>query len=369
MLDRGKLMKELRQHADKLFIADSYNYERARQVWQEIACDGAFIHKIKGADVPWALPTWEGQLDGTHTIQGNMVPFYQAASIDGSQVYPDRHQGSGCFLINIGVVSIKYGVTSSVQVASTPHLFTSEDAQDIGGAEFVNCKRQEMELQAGLHWYKSSEQSQNIRLLLFDGSLIFWHLKEQAIKNHFMPLYLALLHQLYQQRAVHGYYISLPKNRELTNLLRASVCNFAADDINAVAEFDHVTDTAIAHFFLEPWTYTAVFRSNHDVCKEYPPHLWPHFVYMHIEDEIARIEFPAWIAQDEVALAQLLDGIADQCRKGRGYPVVLAEAHEQAVIKGPDRDFFYQLITKMGVEQRQRVMLSQKSMKKRGIHV
>jgi hypothetical protein len=59
----------------------------------------------------------------------------------------------------------------------------------------------------------------------------------------------------------------------------------------------------------------------------------------------------------------------DQCNKGRGYPVVLAEAHEQAVVKGADRDFFYSVITKIGIEENKRILVSQKSAKKRRMSI
>jgi hypothetical protein len=61
--------------------------------------------------------------------------------------------------------------------------------------------------------------------------------------------------------------------------------------------------------------------------------------------------------------------ILDQSIKGRGYPVCLAEAHEQAVVKGPDRDFFYHVLQKVGIEQKQHYVVSQKSLKKRGIGI
>jgi hypothetical protein len=61
--------------------------------------------------------------------------------------------------------------------------------------------------------------------------------------------------------------------------------------------------------------------------------------------------------------------VVDQVKKGYGYPVALAEAHEQAVVKGPDRDFFYHLITKLGIEQRRRTTVSFKSAKKRSVAV
>ena len=70
-------------------------------------------------------------------------------------------------------------------------------------------------------------------------------------------------------------------------------------------------------------------------------HLVPHFFYMDVGAEIVRIEIPAWIARDEQKINTVAQIILNQSIKGRGYPVALAEAHEQAVVKGPDREFFY----------------------------
>jgi NurA-like 5'-3' nuclease len=82
-----------------------------------------------------------------------------------------------------------------------------------------------------------------------------------------------------------------------------------------------------------------------------------------------RVEVPAWIAHDEEKLKVIGKIVFDQAQKGRGYPVCLAEAHEQAVIKGPDREFFYHVLQKAGIEQKQHYAISQKSLKKRGIGI
>jgi hypothetical protein len=36
--------------------------------------------------------------------------------------------------------------------------------------------------------------------------------------------------------------------------------------------------------------------------------------------------------------------VLDQCRRGHGYPAVLTEAHEQAVLSVSDREQFWRLI-------------------------
>jgi hypothetical protein len=97
--------------------------------------------------------------------------------------------------------------------------------------------------------------------------------------------------------------------------------------------------------------------------------LHPHFFYLHVGNEVGRVEVPAWIANDKAAVNTIAAVIIDQSRKGRGYPVVIAEAHEQAVVKGPDREFFYQLINKIAFERNQRLIMSQKSIKKRGMGI
>jgi NurA-like 5'-3' nuclease len=105
--------------------------------------------------------------------------------------------------------------------------------------------------------------------------------------------------------------------------------------------------------------------SKAKIVEEYPDHLKPYFIYLDVGKEIARIEIPAWIAQQSEFVDSICSVVLDQSLKGNGYPVCLAEAHEQAVIKSPDRDFFNHLICKLGVEHKKRMYRSQKSIKKR----
>ena len=90
---------------------------------------------------------------------------------------------------------------------------------------------------------------------------------------------------------------------------------------------------------------------------------------MNVGKEIIRIETFDWIAKDDKNLDFICKVAIDQAEKGLGYPVVLAESHEQAVVKGPDREFFYHLIKKVALEEHKRLFYSQKSLKKRGIGI
>lgn len=376
MLNRALLLEQLQSMNNGLFIDTSDQLRIARESWQRIIKDPLFIYKVRQISTPWLVPDWYDSLGRVVSIESKIGP-YCVLAVDGSQVYPDRHQGSPCYLINIGSVLLQYGQPQQKMVTldSRPTVFTGHTNEDdlINGPDLVNCRRQEFELQVGLA--KSIECISNNQSIpfafLFDGSLIFWHLesKEQNLKDLFLNSYLNLLGEFYRSSILCAGYISLPKSKELVNLVRLELCGFQIEGCDKLEAVNFLVDSSIASFFLPANTRSIVFKSNAKIGSSYPEHLMPHFFYMNVGSEIVRIEVPAWIAFDEKKLDQVVAIILDQSLKGRGYPVALAEAHEQAVVKGPDRDFFYHLITKIGIESAQKLNHSQKSIKKRGMGV
>src|SRR5438552_4359226 len=129
MLDRPKLIKELQLHAHKVFTDYSQEIALARKTWEIIAADPTFKFRAQEANAPWPIPRWNGNLNETIEIQDNEQ--YSVLAIDGSQIYPDRHQGPFCFLINIGTVFFNYQNPSGVHFTSIPHVFNAEDEQEI----------------------------------------------------------------------------------------------------------------------------------------------------------------------------------------------------------------------------------------------
>jgi len=374
MLDRSKVIRELQQLADKLFPDYSYEHDIARSSWQRIVADSTFEYKVRAIkNPPWPVPCWTGIVDKAIPVAKNL-DHYTVVSVDGSQIYPDRHNNASCFLVNIGSVILPYGTSvTSAKFNSVPHVFTRCDesiAQMGVSADLVDCCRQEFELQAGLTLTKTIKKDHAI-VLLFDGSLIFWHLasKEIAIREKFLASYTALLYQLYEEQIPIAGYISLPKSKELLNLIRLELCAFDTDCSDLYSMVDKLIDTTIVRFFLKPFERSIVFQNRSNISQEYPACVVPHFFYLHVGTEIGRVEIPAWIAQDENLVSFIACVVLDQSIKGHGYPVALAEAHEQAVVKGPDRDFFYHMLHKIGMEKKSRPIISQKSLRKRKINI
>ena len=89
------------------------------------------------------------------------------------------------------------------------------------------------------------------------------------------------------------------------------------------------------------------------------------FYYLNTGDEIARMEVPAWVAEDETLLSLSHSLVLDQCRKGLGYPVSIMEAHEQAVIGGSERELFRRMVEDTLAERHLPVYTSEKERSKR----
>jgi hypothetical protein len=90
------------------------------------------------------------------------------------------------------------------------------------------------------------------------------------------------------------------------------------------------------------------------------------FCYLDAGDEIARLEVPAYVAASRALMDLAHWAAADQARRGRGYPVALAEAHEQAIVRWADREAFFRLVAQRFVREGHRVVLSAKQLRKRG---
>ena len=128
MLDRVKLLIELESVAHKLFVDSTPSYHLAQDVWQSILADSTFIYKVREiTNAPWPVPLWQDNLGDVITIEPITYP-HVVLSVDGSQIYPDRHNVLSCCLINTGSVVLPYNcVNKHVQLFSDPTVFAGID--------------------------------------------------------------------------------------------------------------------------------------------------------------------------------------------------------------------------------------------------
>jgi hypothetical protein len=101
---------------------------------------------------------------------------------------------------------------------------------------------------------------------------------------------------------------------------------------------------------LEPGERSAVFAIQSKFSKAYPDEIAPHFFYLNVGHQdnswLARVEIPAWVAENEKMLNNLHAVLIHQCKitGGRPYPYLLHRAHEVAVVSKQDQQQVTQMI-------------------------
>jgi hypothetical protein len=88
---------------------------------------------------------------------------------------------------------------------------------------------------------------------------------------------------------------------------------------------------------------SARFASRSPVLRHYGAGARVQFVYLNVGDEVARVEVPAWVGDTPALLDLVHATVVDGCARGWSYPPALSEAHEQAVIRGGEREAFLRM--------------------------
>ncbi|MDP7109706.1 MAG: DNA double-strand break repair nuclease NurA [Dehalococcoidales bacterium] len=345
--------------------------------------------KINASKTTWPVAGLFEGLEQSHPALPLPTEFTIIAS-DGSQIDVDRHQSFQCYLINIGSVALHYGPHPNAILESRPRLYAEDkdlmitapgrntQEEPIKGA-LLDIKRSVEECHRLVELAEELSPGSSI-LALLDGSLTLWGLTAypnfvaDTLLRKGLLTYLDQLRELNKDRQLAlASHISLPGSKDVVNAVRVAVCpdepvNCAYCSSLPEQACDIVTGLLDRDLFanlLAPGERSELFFSQSKVVKEhYGEHLI-YFFYLRLNDEIARVELPRWVAQDDGLLNLTHTLILDQCNRGHGYPVALSEAHEQAVVTAKDRGNFWQHIESLLVNEHLPTVNSSKSFSKR----
>ncbi|HEY9646230.1 MAG TPA: DNA double-strand break repair nuclease NurA, partial [Chroococcidiopsis sp.] len=171
-------------------------------------------------------------------------------------------------------------------------------------------------------------------------------------------------------------YLSAARSGESLNFVRLQTCPHPTPDCltHCAGQTDQapcnvlapLRDANIWSQLLQPGQRSPLWRSSAKILDCYGDHTI-YFCYLHVGAEVARVEVPQWVAVDERLFNQALSLTITQVQKGYGYPVALAEAHNQAVVRGSDRARFFALLEQQMIRVGLRnVGTSYKEARKRG---
>ena len=215
-------------------------------------------------------------------------------------------------------------------------------------------------------------------LAMTDGSLIYWFLDQMPApaRDQILEPILAAWDRLRQAQVPMVGYLSASRSSEALNFLRLQSCPHSQPDCQKHCEgqtdgapcqvFSPLRDVTLWATLLEPGQRGPLFKSSADSLQLYGDHQ-VYFCHVHVGAEIARVEFPEWVVNDPKLFDAALSLTLTQVQKGFGYPVTLAEAHNQAVVRGGDRNRFFALLEQQMLRAGlQNVGTSYKEARKRG---
>lgn len=292
-------------------------------------------------------------------------------SADGSQISPSHHEIAYCYLLNISRVIIHYGQSRYPLLDSVPEvIYRPEDLYasrqwGIGTEEWMGYKRTAAEAimlgELAAHCAEVSAVPNPPQgelcptLAMTDGSLIYWFLDQIPAKarDQILPPVLEAWERLRQSHIPVMGYISASRSGEGLNFLRLQACPYDTPDCLTHCEddrghlpcqsFSPLRDVTLWSTLLSPGERGPLWKSSADILGCYGDHS-VYFCYVHVGAEVARVEVPQWVIEDTALFNTALSLMLAQVQKGFGYPVALAEAHNQAVVRGGDRTRFFALL-------------------------
>lgn len=281
---------------------------------------------------------------------------YTVIAADGSNVPPDRDNPAYYYVLNTGLVTLRYGNAPMADIRTHAHLYYKPadlywDERRLIPMDATRLSHL-MRVEEIAVLPDLAEMIAPPCVVMVDGQLVMWGLQnEKADRWGLMARLNDAFGRLRDMRVPIVGYISGTASFEVMNMLRLYLCPtspatcqtcspFGPPEVALCHHLNGVRDPSVMFRHLEVNERSALFASHATILNGYDEEHRIIYFYFNTGDEIARIEVPRWVADDPDLLELVHGVITDQCqRTGQWppYPPVLHEAHEAAVISTQDR--------------------------------
>jgi hypothetical protein len=319
---RNRARDLLRRHADNL-DGLRYKVETAKEADPAVRC---------------ALPLNE-RLDTHLPPPGSPLNAVLIAA-DGSQIFPSRHKPILYYLINVGVIVMEMGTGNAPEIFVETNLYYGDENEaEIPTESQVALRRDLAERKKIL---EVCENYSGDIITLTDGQLELWGASDNESLREFeksIQDYLNTLRAFREKQIITAGYIDKPGANWLIRLLE--IAEIPESELKNQRHFNPlrgVTDVWLFSEILGKHERSAVFAFQAKTVEKYKNDLSLHFFYLNIGDEkhpnIARVDIPRWVVQDEIQLNLLHLSIIEQSRimGSKPFPYLLHRAHELAVV-------------------------------------
>lgn len=273
---------------------------------------------------------------------------------DGSQVLPDRHAAYLYSLINVGVVVYFHGQGEAPAQFSRPSLdypgrqgTTIEHFTDSSTVVGMRRDQAEIEILAKTAW-EYRQQAQPLVAVL-DQRLLYWPVVGTSDDEgrRVLEAWQEAMTSMQGSGCLLAGYIANPGKQSVLTMLDTLDFETPGFDKQRLEQRDPtpgLTDATVFSHLLKPGQRSKIFidisQHNEDfrdrdrlneVC----------FFYLNpgrSGKQIARVDIPMWVAEDNASVEAVHALIYDQCQILGDYPYVIARADEIAVVGRHDAD-------------------------------
>jgi hypothetical protein len=355
-------VKQLGEQAPQRAHELSEKRQRAMQRLQQVADQAddlrALVQLIvhqHDASLRCALPA--AQVDGSSEPLNASHPLPAAAPVfvlaaDGSQIELDRHAQVPYCLINVGAFQMHNLAPERPETYVQCQLFYDEQLYTITDASLaLQRDLREHTLLAEL-----AEKLPGAIVAFTDGPIELWGAKasgeEASAYQKSLHEHLENLSRLQRRGVTAAGYVDKPGANLLVRLLEISLAKpDQYSQIRSFRELQGVSDRDIFFHSLKPGERSTVFAMQSQSARDYQGELALHFFYLNVgmpgRHWLARVEIPAWVANNASQLDILHAVLVQQCRilGERPYPYALHRAHEVAVVSLDERNQVSEMIT------------------------
>lgn len=344
----AKHEKELKSNIEDVFaFLKSADEKKIQSILAKIPS------KDEKNEILFCLPYYSNYDEFLKSHRCHLNLEYEVFAVDGSNTEIDRHNLTPYYVLNIACVSIAYGEKESrfwyrtfPYIYLDQELYSDKDDVTFKNSSEISQERQQKEFEAILEYIEKSIQTEKLKIVLYDGNLIDWSQDRQGMR--FGRKANAILERIFllaeQKRIAVCGFISVPKNSIISNIYRIYMCEklriscreCPKEQKRECEKVGRIKDVVLFSS-LKEGEYSNIFYTLGRAFDEFEK-TDIGFVYLNTGYEIARIEFPLYIANDKDWFESCLGAIYHQCQLGFGYPISLTHAHEFSVISKDDKD-------------------------------
>jgi hypothetical protein len=336
-------------------------WEKARHLLDGDAQDLAALRK-KVEDVSQkydpslrcALPD-EDRVNGSFAVPDipNVISILAA---DGSQINPDRNAEVNYALINVGAIQMMRGSKESPKTFTTSQLLYDDLLYSPSGTITEARLALMRDLNERVILAELAKNASPPVVTFTDGPMELWggisgDSWEIAEFRKSLEQYLKALGKLHKLGVATAGYVDRPSSNLVIRLLEViSAPESQLTEIKKYRPLRGITDISIYNDILKTGERSAVFALQSQSARSYQGHLELHFFYLNVgrpdHPYLARVEIPAWVADNKTMLDNLHATLVDQARMmgARPYPYLLHRAHETAVVKLQEKEQVTQMI-------------------------